>query len=271
MRMLPTGIALVLVGLASQAKAGEMVWRGTLSLELLAAPVIAITGTGVATVNGSGGGARLETLRLAGGITGSGNAPVTDPANPTIYNVFVAPTLGTGTLAPFWPTAPFWQPQLTQNTLPIRGIARLCQFVPGCVAYLPLGLTAGGGATGMGVGGLLTVGGAGSIRISVEAAPWTVRTVTLSVEITKNGVATTVVNVPAHGWLHGPQSLDQSAALPGGELSVVTPMQVTSSLGQGFGMFGRLTVRFLPEPGFLLLLGSGVAGLTLLGRNRIRF
>ena len=31
-----------------------------------------------------------------------------------------------------------------------------------------------------------------------------------------------------------------------------------------------LIVRFIPEPGLLLLRGSGVAGLALLGRSRLR-
>jgi hypothetical protein len=36
------------------------------------------------------------------------------------------------------------------------------------------------------------------------------------------------------------------------------------------GSFVILVIRFIPEPGLLLLLGSGVAGLVLLGRRRIR-
>jgi hypothetical protein len=31
-----------------------------------------------------------------------------------------------------------------------------------------------------------------------------------------------------------------------------------------------LVVHFIPEPGLLLLLGSGVLGLTVLGRRRLR-
>jgi hypothetical protein len=37
---------------------------------------------------------------------------------------------------------------------------------------------------------------------------------------------------------------------------------------QGQLSFGRF--RFVPEPGMLLLLGSGVAGLVLLGRSRLQ-
>jgi hypothetical protein len=35
-------------------------------------------------------------------------------------------------------------------------------------------------------------------------------------------------------------------------------------------ILGELLVHFIPEPGLLVLLGSGIAGLLLLGRRRIR-
>jgi hypothetical protein len=54
----------------------------------------------------------------------------------------------------------------------------------------------------------------------------------------------------------------------------VTPVQVTTNLSAGsnaaMALFGRATLHFIPEPGILLLLGSGVAGLALMGRSRMR-
>ena len=35
-------------------------------------------------------------------------------------------------------------------------------------------------------------------------------------------------------------------------------------------LFMTLTLHFIPEPGLLLLLGSGVVGLGLLGRSRMK-
>ncbi len=118
----------------------------------------------------------------------------------------------------------------------------------------------------MGVGGIITVGGSGPLRLSLEAAPWTIRTAT--VPVTTNGGGT--VAVAAAGWLHGPASFTTSTAVSGGALSLVTPLRITSNLGTPLGAFGRLTLRFVPEPGLLLLMGSGLLGLAILGRTRMR-
>jgi hypothetical protein len=57
-------------------------------------------------------------------------------------------------------------------------------------------------------------------------------------------------------------------------VQLITPMQVVTNLTSGsskkIALFARLSIRFIPEPGMLLLLGSGVAGLVLLGRHRMR-
>jgi hypothetical protein len=45
---------------------------------------------------------------------------------------------------------------------------------------------------------------------------------------------------------------------------------LTSGSNAKIALFGFLNVHFVPEPGMLLLLGSGVAGLVLLGRHRMK-
>ncbi|MBW2401069.1 MAG: hypothetical protein JRG80_17685, partial [Deltaproteobacteria bacterium] len=68
-------------------------------MDLGALPTLRMQGSGVATVNNSGGGSHLNTLRLAGGITGSGTIPVTDPdTTGTIASIQIKATIGTGTL-----------------------------------------------------------------------------------------------------------------------------------------------------------------------------
>jgi hypothetical protein len=119
-----------------------------------------------------------------------------------------------------------------------------------------------GAEVGLGVGGILTVNGYGSgTQISAEAAPWTVRTASLTV-VTQNA---SPVTLTAQGWLHGAGSFTSSTALPGGALSLVTPLRIISDAGQELALFARLSLRFVPEPGFALLLGAGVAGLAWIG------
>jgi hypothetical protein len=262
------GLALgAAAGLAARAAGGEpLAFQGSFRFEFLALPPVEVEGVGIATVDTAGPGPRLRELRLAGGIAGSALVPVTDPEvvdESGISDVKGEVALGTGSLAPFWPPATIFEPQLTRNVLPVGGAARLCFFhAPDCGLDWALPLQSG--ANGVGVGGLLTLGGYSPTRISVEVAPWTVGTTSIPVETLAGGS----LLVPAHGWLHGPASFTQSTALPGGALSLVTPLRVVSEQGRYYQGFGRLTLRLVPEPGRGFLLGSGALALVVLARRR---
>lgn len=252
--------------LAAAAGAEPMAWQGTLAFEFAAGiEEAAIVGAGVADV-GVTNGAALRSLAVAGGITGNATVPVTNPdLTVTLRSAMATVTLGSGTLSPFWPPAPFGAPQLWRGRLPVRGLLRLCSLVDGCVFGPVLRLTRNGGNTGLGAGGLLTIGaGTSSFAVSVEAAPWTLGTATLPIR-TENG---TTFAIPRAGFAHGPLSYTGSTALAGGSLQLVTPVAVTSQAGQPFASFGVLQLRFIPEPGPLVLLGPGILGLWVLGRTR---
>jgi hypothetical protein len=74
------------------------------------------------------------------------------------------------------------------------------------------------------------------------------------------------------GFAHGPASATSSTAMLSGSLLLVTPIFVSTNIAGSAVVpaFGFLNVHFVPEPGTLGLLGSGVASLLLLGRGRSR-
>ena len=158
------------------------------------------------------------------------------------------------------------------GTAPSQGMVRICLVVPGCAGNLPLnvGGTVNGVAVGGGVGGILTIGQLGMIRISVVGAPYTVKTVT-AFNRTNNGAIQTFTE---KGFAHGPMSGTSSTGQTSGVLQVVTTNHTATQGVPGnsdiSGQFSRILVHFIPEPGLLLLLGSGAVGMALLGRKRIR-
>ena len=280
-------VVMLVFGAVGTASAALLNWDGTLILELGELPALGNTGGGVATVNNSAGGipAHLQTLQLKGSrgaVAGTAMVPITDPSVSAngIASVRVQATMQTGTFAPISGGAASTT-VLTKNVLPVNGLAKVCLLSTSCTNFLPLLLTQHtvmSGIKGLGIGGLLTIGGGTNpIRISIEAAPWTIKTGTSIDEITTPPTPMGVkifVNRTAMGFAHDPSSATTSTAQPSGVVQLITPMQVVTNLTSGsnskIALFGFLTVHFIPEPGMLLLLGSGVAGLVLLGRHRMK-
>jgi hypothetical protein len=259
--------ALMLAVTAGTAGAKTLDWHGTLDIDLGALETLTLLGSGVATVNGTTGETHLNTLRLAGGITGNDTIQVTDPeTTPQIPSIRIGATLGTATLSGISGGG-----SLSQGKLPVGGFTRVCLFTVGCATALPLQNTKNNGATGLGVGGLLTLGGAaGNVRISIVNQPWTLGTVS-GVNQTVSGGFKTLSRV---GFVHGNASSTSSTATGSGVVQLIAPQQVTTAGITGnseeLTLFAALTIHFIPEPGLLLLIGSGVVGLGLLGRSRMK-
>jgi hypothetical protein len=255
--------------IAQPATASELAWQGTLGLTLLPGgfPELVVRGSGVSTVNAGGSGSHLTSLRVAGGLFESAGVPVTDPevTGMGIAGARLAASLATGTLD-FHPGSPGGL--VAPGRLPVRGLLGVCLLDPSCLpgGTLDLRLTQHQGADGLGVGGLLTVGGFGSIRLSLVASPWTIATT--SVVVTTPSGATAAI--PFAGWRHGALSFSTSTALPGGMISLVTPLRTTPGGDVDLTSVARLTLRLVPEPGSGLLLSVGGGGLWWMARRRAR-
>jgi hypothetical protein len=266
-----------------------MNWKGTFGINMSAFGASYMPGGGVATVNGSAGviPAHLSTLRLAGSrghVTGSFLNVVTDPelAGDGIAAILFADIDGaTGTFGAISGGIASTG-SMTPNRMPIHGVVKVCMLSTVCTMNLPLPFTApttvngvlGTGLKGIGIGGAMTLGGYGGIRMSMQFAPWTVKTATMIDQITTTGGSRIMTPVTVKGWAHAPASATTSTAQVDGVIQLVTPIQIWTNLTLGSNEKvvapGILIIKFIPEPGLLLLLGSGVAGLALLARRRVR-
>jgi hypothetical protein len=290
----------VTLGLAGSASAAPINWEGTTILKLGDFPEAKVTGGGVATITTTG--SHVDSLRLAasrGGVEGSFTQLVTDPE--TVSNqIFAIQYIGlagqTGTLTPISggldPVGGGYN-----GRLPVGGLVKLCLLNTDCTVTADLeltqpDLTRPGGIKGVGIGGLLTINVLnGFANISINAQPWQIAQATLIDQIeTPTGGATTFVPVQIRGFAHGPSSASSTTAqfttattvTPGGTITVqgggviqlIAPSQVRTNLTTGtndkIGGGQTFLIRFVPEPGLLLLIGSAVTGLALIGRSRIR-
>jgi len=265
MKLLSLGLetAAVLVLGAAIAGAEPLNFQGTLTIQIGDLPGMVTTGGGVATLNGANGNlpAHLVSLTVAasrGNVGGTATVEVTGTGTIAGAKALIGQfQLGTGTLAPISGAAT--SPLLTKNVLPVGGVLKFCQLSAACTSFIPLELTQPtgmGGIKGLGVGGTVTASN-GMTQVSLFGGPWSVKA--------------TPTTFPVNFFVHGPASGTTSTAQPDGEVVLVTPSKIHSNLSQdNVGLSTQLTVRFIPEPGMLLLIGSGVVGLALIGCHRIR-
>ena len=286
--LLSTG--LLAFGMAGAASAAVLNWSGTFVVDMVDFGSGTATGGGVATINGSAGGvpAHLITLRIAasrGNLEGSSINYVTDPD--TLGNGVAAVAFQeiqglTGTFASISGGVSS-STSLNKGIMGVSGVAKVCLLSTSCTLYLDAPFTAptmtvngatGTGIHGIGIGGMLTLGGYGGVRMSLYHAPWTIKTITAVDQITTTGFQRIFTDIVQKGWAHGPVSNTTSTAQPSGMVQLVTPNQASTNLPLGsndkVGSTAVLVMEFIPEPGLLMLLGSGVFGLALLGRSRMR-
>jgi hypothetical protein len=245
-------------------------FTGTLSFGVGTLPASSVSGSGMATLNGSGGGLHLSSFTLVSGVfRGPASFVVVPTAQPIsglhflaggTYQVHLAVpksalvTIPTGSASNAAASFGGLSGGSGGGVMPLGGAALVCLFdvcsgSPSANLAVPL--------TPVGQGG--TTHHTGNINSTVIGAPWTLATAVIA--------SATVM-----GFAHGPASLASTTAVPGGRISLVTPVFVSTSLDSFpvFPIFSRLTIDFVPEPSTLLLLGAGVAALGALGRRMQR-
>ena len=134
----------------------------------------------------------------------------------------------------------------------VTGSSNVCLFSP-CSAPPPANLVVPfttGGVNGIGLGG----------------SP-----------ITVSGLVT--LTATGNGWTTGTASIGSvsvsGTAFNGTSVTLVTPTLISTNIGASavIPAFATMTLSFvpavIPEPGTLLLLASGVAGLAMIGRKRM--
>jgi hypothetical protein len=255
-------VACLVIGVAGSAAAATLDFTGTLTIQVAmqAWQPFIIPGAGTAQVTDDGS-AHLLSLSLAGGTFGPASTTIDGYDDLRFTSVVNLSGVFTG-ISGGPPGG---------GAMGLAGIAKICLiFEPSCqFAFVPLPLAATGTPpVGLGIGGTQVLTGA--INFTAFHAPWTIGQPVMTLHTPNSTISTPAL---PGGFAHGPASLTTSTAQPSGAVQLVTVSKVFTSLTGAYPeipMTGVLTLHFVPEPGTLLLLGSGVAGLAAYGRRRRR-
>jgi hypothetical protein len=235
----------IAMGVAGQAHAVALPFTGAIGVAIAGLDPVMLPGAGTAVVNGSGGAGHLTALQIPASpfATTAFVLPVTDPGAFPIAGLQVTAHNGTGNFAGVGGSGSFG------GAMPVLGAAKVCLFAPcgSSVANIAVPLS------NVGAGGFVAV--AAAVNVTVIGAPWTTGTAAVGT-VTQMGGVSPLSNTGA----------------PSGSITLVTPIFISTNIGASAVLpgFAILNMHFVPEPGTLILLGSGIAGLVAFGRSRAR-
>jgi len=236
--------ALAVLSAPGAAHAAELPFVGSLVVQIGSFAPVGVTGSGVATVNGAGAaGGLLERLQLAPGVFSVSGLTVPVSGLSPISGLQATVANGAGDFER--------SGGALGGPMALNGLAKVCLFLA-CSQGPPETLTVP--LSVIGVGGSTSV--SFLVDVTVAGAPWT------------TGPAT-VASQAVTGFARGPGAQAGTTAQAGGQVRLVTPLFISTSIAEGpLPAFGILTLQFVPEPGTLVLLGSGIVGLVAIGRSR---
>jgi hypothetical protein len=137
----------------------------------------------------------------------------------------------------------------------LAGLARVGVLAGALNISVPLSVVGAGGKVATGVAAL---------NVTVTGHRWTLGPVALThvTTVTESGALVNTVTLTGY---------DNRSADHAGTLQLVTPVRIfTNAIGGGFRGLAVQTLTFVPEPGTLLLVGPGIAGLVIVGRRKLR-
>lgn len=238
-------IALLFSWTAATADAAVLPVNATLSFTISTIGTVSLTGSGIGD---SAGGIGSTAAIPAGLISATGSSV---PISPPLLNLtlITVPVLSHGA-ATFSPNG-----ALAHNA--IANFFFTNGFPGGSVPLFPVG--GGGTATAVLAGIPITVIGATFSNLGLTTANPTVVTMITGTE------AGNPITVTATAF-------DNRTAGGKGTVQLVAPSSAVLAMGAlgSLPVIGTLTLQFVPEPGTLLLVGAGIAGLTAFGRSRRR-
>jgi len=255
----------LVTSVAAPVSAAVVPFTGTIEVTVGPLPALPVPGSGTMTITNSEGDLKpVIDLRVpANAFSTTLTLPL--PNVFPIVQLKIQAQNNAGTFNAAAPACGTAHPMVTcAGTAPLHGRSGL-----GGAAFVGIFGTAGSPGANLTIP--LAVAGAGSmfnatsslgITVMLSGAGWTTGTASVT---TANGTVTQM----------GGQNIGVTAMQ--GNIVLVSPLQVYNNATSAFlPSFVRWTLNYakepvvVPEPGMLLLLGSGVVGLSLYGRSRMR-